>query len=141
MKSSGADSYSRLVLDSTAYSHLRGGDQTVLDLVSEAEVVIMPTTVVGELEASFQLAPNLQENRSSLADFLAEPFVQVLQTTTEIARLYAEVFASLKRAGTPIPINDIWIAAAAMECRGNLVTFDWHFKLIENLDCIVLEDS
>jgi tRNA(fMet)-specific endonuclease VapC len=140
MTSSGAEPFSRLVVDSTAYTHLRGGDRTVLELVSEAEVVIIPAVVIGEVEASFILAPNLSENRAALTEFLAEPYVQVHPTTAEVARHYAEIFCHLKRAGTPIPVNDIWIAATAIECRGSLVTFDWHFKLIQKLQCIVLEE-
>ncbi|MGH9362727.1 MAG: hypothetical protein ACRD2T_12505, partial [Thermoanaerobaculia bacterium] len=84
----GADHVARLVLDTSAYTRLRAGEECVLDLVAGAEVVLVPVTVLGELEAGFQLGGRVKENRTVLAEFLDEPFVGVLPTTPEIARRY-----------------------------------------------------
>ena len=83
----------------------------------------MPATVLGELEAGFLLGQRTRENRVALSEFLEEPFVSVLPTTPEVARRYGEIFARLRKAGTPIPVNDIWIAAATVDCGGHLLTF------------------
>ena len=129
----------RLVLDTSAYSHLRAGHVQVLDLVADAAVVVIPVTVLGELEAGFELGRRTQENRRVLAEFLDEPFASVLDVTSTTVRYYARVIASLRRAGTPIPVNDVWIAAAAMECNGHLLTFDRDFRRIMDLEHTLLE--
>jgi len=129
----------RLVLDTSAYSWMRSGHARVLDLVAAAEIVILPVTVLGELEAGFELGSRPRENRTVLAEFLAEPFVSVRPVTPDTARRYGEVFAHLRRAGTPIPVNDVWIAAATLDCGGHLLTFDGHYNSIPALASTVLD--
>jgi predicted nucleic acid-binding protein len=138
MTDSGGDIFDRLVLDTSAYSHFRAGHPHVLDLLARAATVVIPTTVLGELEAAFQLGRRDRENRLTLAEFLGESFVTVWPTTTAVARHYGRVFAGLKRAGTPIPVNDVWIAAACLDCDGRLVTFDRDFERIPGLEFTVL---
>lgn len=138
MKSSGAESVSRLVLDTSAYSQLRLGNEAVLDAVATAGAVLFPATVLGELEAAFLLGQRTKENQVVLGEFLDEPFVSVLPTSRAVARRYGQVFAQLRRAGTPIPVNDIWIAAAILDCGGHLLTFDLHFQRIQGLDFTLL---
>lgn len=141
MKHSGAEPIRRLVLDTSAYSHFRAGHRGVLDLLAGAEAVLVPVTVLGELEGAFEFGDRGKENRMVLRDFLAEPFVAVLPTTPEVARRYGQIYARLRRAGTPIPVNDMWIAAATMDSGGRLVTFDRDFERVESLDCTVLTPS
>lgn len=141
MTRSGAEAVGRLVLDTSAYSHFRSGDDRVLDLIAAAEIVFLPTIVLGELEAGFALGRRELENRTLLAEFLAEPFVSVLQVTPTVARHYGRLVASLRRAGTPIPINDIWIAATTLDCGGYLLTFDGDFESVSALDCTVLKPA
>ena len=139
MAASGADLVRRLVLDTSAYSHFRHGHTAVLDFVAGAGVVLIPVTVLGELEAGFELGTRARENRVVLGQFLEEPFVSLLDVTPSVARHYGRLFASLRRAGTPIPINDIWIAAATSDCGGHLLTFDDDYRKVESLDCTILE--
>ena len=124
---------SRLVLDTSAFSHLRAGHREVLESVAAAEIIFFPVTALGELEAGFQLGGRVHENRVALADFLAEPFVSVAPTSVEVALRYGEIFSQLRRAGTPIPTNDIWIAATTIDCGGQLLTFDQHFAKVPGL--------
>jgi tRNA(fMet)-specific endonuclease VapC len=138
MTLSGAEGAGQLVLDTSAYSRFRAGDGRILDLIAGAEIVGMPAVVLGELEAAFTLGRRELENRSILAEFLAESFVSVLPVTAAVARRYGRLFAELRRAGTPIPINDVWIAATALVCGGHLVTFDGDFGRIAFLDCTIL---
>ena len=133
MKKSGVEPFSRLVMDTSAFSHLRSGHREVLDYVAAAEIIFFPVTALGELEAGFQLGGRVRENRVALADFLAEPFVSVAPTSAEVALRYGEVFSQLKRAGTPIPTNNIWIAATTIDCGGQLLTFDRHFTKVPGL--------
>lgn len=100
--------------------------------------MLIPTTVLGELEAAFELGGRARENRRVLDDFVGEPFVDLLDTTASVARHYGRVFSALKRAGTPLPVNDIWIAAATFDCGGTLLTFDRDFERIAGLDRMTL---
>ena len=138
MPASGAERVSRLVLDTSAYSHFRRGHAGVLDALARTERVLVPVTVLGELEAAFELGGRPRENRRALEDFLAEPFVDRLDTTASVARHYGRVFSTLKREGTPIPVNDIWIAAATIDCGGTLLTFDRDFERIRGMDRLLL---
>src|SRR5262245_23314588 len=112
----------RLVLDTSAYSQLRAHNSDVLDRVAAAEVVYVPAIVLGELEAAFRLGRRVKENRVALEEFLAEPFTAVLPVTADVARRYGQLFAELRHAGTPLPMNDIWIAATTLEAGAHLLT-------------------
>lgn len=139
MTSSGGETLPpRLTLDTSAYSHLRRGRDEVIDAVGEAELVYVPATVIGELEAGFRLGGRYAENRRSLQELLDEPYVAVVGTTADVARRYGEVFAQLRRAGTPIPVNDIWIAAAVLSTGAHLLTFDADFAKVEGLSHTLL---
>jgi tRNA(fMet)-specific endonuclease VapC len=138
MTPSGAEVAGRLVLDTSAYSHFRAGDERAAQFIAAAETIGLPTVVLGELEAAFTLGRRERENRSVLAEFLAETFVSILPVTYAVARHFGRLFAVLRRAGTPIPINDLWIAATALDCGGHLLTFDAHFGRIVSLDCTIL---
>jgi tRNA(fMet)-specific endonuclease VapC len=129
MTRSGAESL-RLVLDTSAYSHFRGGHERVLDLVAAAEIVFLPTIGLGELEAGFALGGRERVNHTLLAEFLTEPFVSVLPVTPTVAHHYGRLSASLRRAGTSIPIDDIWVAATALDCGGHLRSFNGDFKRV-----------
>ncbi len=94
--------------------------------------------VLGELEAGFELGTRHRENRLMLEEFLDEPFVSILPLNRSSTRRYGRVFAQLRTAGTPIPINDVWIAAATIDAAAHLLTFDSDFGHIDSLDCTVL---
>ena len=134
-----SDLRERLVLDTSAYSRFRAGHTGVLNLMARAAVVIVPVVVLGELEAGFQLGKRTEENRQTLGDFLDESFVSVVDVTAVTSRHYGRIFCALRLAGTPIPINDIWIAATAVECGGHLVTFDRDFRRVPGLELTLLD--
>ena len=138
MQRSGAEPAPRLVLDTTAYSHLRRGHSQVLDLIAQADVIIVPVTVLGELEGAFHAGSRTSENRRVLSSFLSEPTVTTAPATTSVARRYGRIYAQLRRGGQPMPTNDMWIAAAAIDTGGCLLTFDGHFDHVEGLDVIIL---
>jgi tRNA(fMet)-specific endonuclease VapC len=95
-------------------------------------------TVLGELEGAFAFGSRAKANRQALTEFLSEPFVFVLDTTPEIARHYGQIYARQRRSGRAVPVNDMWIAAAAIDNGGHLLTFDKDFGRIEGLDCTIL---
>jgi tRNA(fMet)-specific endonuclease VapC len=129
----------RLVLDTSAYSRFRAGDTRVRDLIAEAESVLVPAPVLGELHGAFEMGSRTRENRVALSEFLSEPLVQVISVDDTVARHYGRVYAGLRRAGTPIPANDMWIAACALDRGGCLLTFDHDFDKVAGLDRLVLD--
>lgn len=136
MPSSGSSA--RWVLDTSAYAHFRANHAEVVDRIASADSVLVPTVVLGELEAGFRLGTRAAENRVTLTRFLDEPWVAVLPVTADVARRYGQLFAELRRAGTPIPVNDIWIAACTLDAGASLLTFDRDFERVERLDRTVL---
>jgi len=123
----------RLCLDTSGYSRLMRGQRSLQDRLESADEVLLPVTVLGELYAGFRHGHQEQENLSLLAAFRAQPGVVVLDTTDNVSQRYATVVSLLKRQGTPIPTNDIWIAAAALENGGRLVAYDSHFENVPGL--------
>jgi tRNA(fMet)-specific endonuclease VapC len=135
---SGSRHPARLALDSSAYHHLVHGDDRVKEHVVRASAVLIPAIVLGELEAGFVLGRRVKENRQKLADLLDEAVVQVVPVDEAVARTYGELVRQLRKAGTPVAVNDIWIAATTIEHRGHLLTFDRDFERFAGLDCTVL---
>lgn len=129
----------RLVLDTSAYSRFRAGHEVALDHIAQADVVLLPATVLGELYGGFASGRRERENRQALEEFLEEPFAAVLPTTRQVAEQYGRVYGSLRRMGRPVPVNDMWIAAATLDCGGHLLTFDSDFSVIPGLVTTVVD--
>lgn len=123
----------RLCLDTTGYSRLMRGHDRLRERLEAADEVLLPVTVLGELYAGFQGGRRTEENLRLLSDFRRQPGVVVIDTTDNVSLRYAAVVTVLKRQGTPIPTNDIWIAAAALENGGRLVAYDDHFSAVPGL--------
>ena len=129
---------SHIVLDTSAYSYFRRGHTEIADLIRRAKIVSVPAVVLGELEAGFEIGRRAAANRQSLADFLEEPWVEVVDTTRASVRFFARIFADPRRVGSAPSTNDMWIAAATMECGGHLLTFDRDFERIPGLEHTLL---
>lgn len=125
-------------MDTSAYSHMRMGHPELAEMLASAEALLIPVTVLGELEGAFELGSRARANRLALTEFLSEPFVSVLPTTQDVARHYGQIYARQRRSGRPVPVNDMWIAASAIDGGAHLVTFDKDFGRIEALDCTIL---
>ena len=123
----------KIILDTNAYARLLAGDDDVLSAASSAETVYMSVFVLGELFAGFDGGAKKRENREILQRFLMKPSVKILNATAETAEVFGQVKFNLKRSGTPLPINDVWIAAHALETGSVIVTYDTHFKSIPGL--------
>lgn len=96
-------------------------------------MIFVPATTIGELEAAFLRGTRPRENQLLLDAFLEEPLVREVPTDRKIARRYGALFAKLRSRGTPIPVNDVWIAAATIEVGARLITFDGDFERISGL--------
>jgi tRNA(fMet)-specific endonuclease VapC len=123
----------KILLDTNAYVRFLRGDEKVMTQLAQADNVYMSVFVLGELYAGFKGGAKERNNRQILERFLLKPTVTVLEATLETADIFGLVMASLRKAGHPLPINDVWIAAHALETGSILVTYDDHFALIPGL--------
>lgn len=122
-----------ILLDTNAYVALLQGHRGVLSLISQTDRVALSTVVLGELLFGFRNGSRFQDNLRRLQSFLAEPEVVTLPVSLTTADHYGIIAASLRSQGTPIPVNDIWIAAHAKQSGAALLTFDSHFQKVEGL--------
>lgn len=129
---------SRYVLDTSAYSHFKRGDQEVVERIDAAEWIGIPSIMVGELWIGFLLGKRYRENERELREFLDNPVVEELPEDSLVARIYAEIVITLRKAGTPLPTNDIWIAATAAAAGAPVLTYDSHFRLIQRAGTVLL---
>lgn len=118
---------SRICLDTSAYSHFKRAAPAAVAALDRAKEVGVPSIVLGELRAGFLGGSHAERNRAELRRFLAHPAVRVLDVDDEAASLYAELVDDLKRAGRPLPSNDVWIVALALREGATVLTYDEHF--------------
>lgn len=123
----------KILLDTNAYTALFRGHKGVAARVRRATDVLLSTVVAGELLFGFRNGNRFEANREELEDFLASPYVALLPVTLVTADRFARIAAALRRKGRPLPTNDIWIAAHAMESGADLLSFDQHFEHVEGL--------
>jgi tRNA(fMet)-specific endonuclease VapC len=123
----------KIVLDTNAYTRLLAGDENVLDVIGTAEIVYMSIFVLGELYAGFAGGEKKRSNQEALHRFLLKPTVKILNATSETSKVFGMVKQELRIAGSPLPINDVWIAAHALETGSTLITYDRHFEKIGGL--------
>ena len=123
----------RILIDTNCYSEIDEGDAETINRVQSATEVWVPLIVLGELYAGFELGSQKERNENQLDSFLSQPSVGVLLPDKETARQYGQVFQLLRRQGTPIPTNDIWIAALALQHDLVLDSADKHFMYVPGL--------
>lgn len=123
----------KALLDTNAYSALMADRGRVAEFVRRADAVLVSAVVMGELLFGFRNGSRYDKNRAQLDAFLSRRFVQTIEVTVETAERFGLIAAQLRRRGTPIPTNDVWIAAHAMESGGHLLSFDRHFEAVEGL--------
>ena len=123
----------KILLDTNAYSDLARGHSALTLWVRRAEAVLVSSVVAGELLGGFRRGSRLAQNIADLQRFIAQPRVHLLPITWTTAERYGRIYATLRRRGKPIPTNDLWIAAHAMETGAELLSSDTHFQYIEGL--------
>ena len=122
-----------VILDTNAYRRLYNGDSELLEVVESCERVLMSPIVLGELLAGYKKGNKEKENLRWLKRFMDSVSVELAVIGEETARSYAQIKVGLEKKGKPIPTNDMWIAAQAMENGAVLISNDQHFKEIDGL--------
>lgn len=124
---------SPILIDTNAYAAFKRGVPEAISVVQQVPSIAFNAVVLGELMGGFAAGAKEQQNRPDLDAFLASPRVRVVVLDRWTAQHYAAVYAALRRAGRPIPTNDMWIAASAIQHGLRLFTFDDHFRYVPGL--------
>jgi predicted nucleic acid-binding protein len=123
----------KILLDTSAYSAFKRGIESVLGIIQSAGTIIVPVVVLGELKAGFKIGTRESRNIDELNEFLSSSRVSIADVTAETTEFYAELFRQLRKKGTPVPTNDLWIASLALEHGCFLSTMDDHFRKIPGI--------
>lgn len=123
----------RLALDTNRYRDLADGLDEVVGTLEHAESVSVPFVVVAELRVGFAVGSKGKTNERTLQRFLAKPGISVLYADERTTRTYASLYRQLRAQGTPIPTNDLWIAALVLDHDLVLYSRDRHFEHLPQL--------
>lgn len=126
----------RLLLDTNIYSALARSDADVVDRAERAELLCLSVISLGELRAGFVGGAQREQNERIFQEFLSRPTASLLLIDEETTMVYGELVVALRRRGTPIPTNDMWIAAHALQHDLTLDTRDGHFRHVPGLKLV-----
>lgn len=126
----------RLLLDTNRYDDLNRGDQAVVQRLASASEIWVSMIVLGELRVGFFYGSQRQKNERFLAKFLSKPNVGILWLSEETTKYFARVYVDLRGKGTAIPVNDLWIAAQALQHDLTLDTRDHHCQNVSGLKLV-----
>lgn len=122
-----------VLLDTSAYSAFMRGQADVVETLRRANAVVLTPVVLGELSVGFRRGRQRARNEALLDRFLTSPRVQVIPLDEGTAERYAVILNALWTAGTPIPTNDVWIAASAMQHGLVVLTMDAHYQKVAQI--------
>ena len=129
----------KILLDTSAYIGFKRNEVETVEIILRAESILVSPVVLGELMFGFRNGTRFKENMDDLNKFLEHEAVELVPIGKITSDRYSRIAAQLKRQGTPIPSNDIWIAAQTMEHGAELITSDQHFERINGLVCTILK--
>jgi predicted nucleic acid-binding protein len=122
-----------ILLDTNAYVAFKQGTADAVEVVQHAPRMGLNSIVLGELLSGFAMGTREQENRQELEQFLASDRVDQIGVDLDTAEHYATVYRDLRRRGRPIPTNDMWIAATALQHGLAIFSHDRHFHEVPGL--------
>lgn len=123
----------RILVDTNRYRDFCDGVPEAVERMRTAELVCIAFVTLAELRAGFLAGTAGRPNERTLALFLNRPRVRILWPDEQSTHHYARLFLQLRKQGTPIPTNDIWIAALAVQHDLVLVSRDSHFDRLQQL--------
>ena len=114
------------------------GMKSAADVIQCAENILMSPIVIGELYSGFKKGKYEKRNREQLRKFINSPRIKLLQISDNTSDFYSYILTQLRKNGTPIPTNDIWIAASVFENGAKLASLDAHFLKVAGLQLVDL---
>lgn len=123
----------KILFDTNAYAAFKQGRPEAIEIIQYAPRLVLNSIILGELWGGFAFGSRDEQNRAELQAFLASERVEVLLVDEGTAIFYATIYRRLRLKGNPIPTNDMWIAASALQHGCALYSYDQHFHLIEGL--------
>lgn len=123
----------KIILDTSAYVSFKRNVSDLVEIIVNAESILFSPIVLGELMFGFRNGTKFQENMNDLNKFLDHERVEMVQTGQITSDRYSRIASQLRTQGTPVPTNDIWVAAQTMEHGAELITSDRHFQNISGL--------
>jgi predicted nucleic acid-binding protein len=122
-----------MLIDTNIYSHALRGTADVVEVLRGANLIAVSAISIGELLSGFKGGKREKQNRNELAQFLDSPRVRLLAIDDDTAEFYASILDSLKSTGYPMPTNDLWISAVALQHGLPIFSKDRHFKRVSGL--------
>jgi len=123
-----------VILDTNALSDLAEGNSIVRERLRSARTHSLPTIVLGEFRYGLERSRAKVELQQWLAKIERE--MEILDISRETAHFYAQVKNDLRSIGRPIPENDVWIAALAVQHGLAILTRDSHFGYVNGIVCV-----
>jgi tRNA(fMet)-specific endonuclease VapC len=123
----------RIIIDTSAYAAFLKGHPGIKLSIQRADEISVSPVVLGELLSGFMMGKNERRNRSILRDFISSARVNLLEIDEETSERYAVILYHLRTKGPPIPTNDLWIAASAMQYGLKLLTTDRHYTEVPQI--------
>jgi tRNA(fMet)-specific endonuclease VapC len=126
----------RAAIDTNRLVDFMRGDRIAVEVVRRCRSLVVPFVVAAELRAGFLGSAHARENEKLLTRFLASARTTIVFPDEDTTHHYARLFWQLRLQGTPIPTNDLWIAALCLQNDLPLFTRDEHFSKIPQLACL-----
>lgn len=123
----------KILLDTTAYVGFKRDLNEVVEVITSAEQIFFSPIVLGELMFGFRNGTKFEKNMQELNQFLDHEAVALVPIVKVTSDRYSRIATQLKHQGTPIPTNDLWIAAQTMEHGAELISSDRHFEKVPGL--------
>jgi predicted nucleic acid-binding protein len=122
-----------ILIDTNAYASFKRGDMAAVEIIRSSPFIGINSTVLGELLSGFAVGNRELLNRGELETFLQSSRVKIIAVDHETAEHYAKIYKELRQKGKPIPTNDLWIAATAVQYNLTVFTYDEHFKAVSGI--------
>ena len=123
----------KVLIDTNVYTAFKRNDRRIVHAFRHCDFIGIDVAVLAELYYGFRCGEKEKENHQELEDFINNPRVDILIHTQDTAAFFSKIIEHLRKKGKPIPTNDIWIAATAMQHGLALFTLDKHFSAVDGL--------
>jgi tRNA(fMet)-specific endonuclease VapC len=123
----------KVLLDTSAYINYLSGNQEILEILSDSDIIYLSVFVTGELLSGFKAGSKENWNKEILNKFINKPGIKLFPASFETSEIYSDLYCMLEKAGISLPVNEVWIASHAIETGSVLITNNSNFTKIPGL--------